>query len=188
MSAAPQPNRHSLPVNPNLYAAQQQANYNQSMASSSQMLPPPQQLDYGYVNQQLPTQQTALQQQQLQEQIDAIQRQQLANPSAPIAASDDMIIDVPLPSTSAVGLPSRPPVAAPGEDLPALEGATSRAADDAPEGEPKAKRQMKKKEVDRSLLSEEDWLNSHPVSLLFRQLLTYRVLILSDAARNRSIL
>jgi hypothetical protein len=158
--AMPQPNRstlHPIPINPNLYAQQQQQQqlaYGQSMLSAPMNVPPPQQADYGYVNQQPP-----------------VPSSSEASLSIAVQEEDDSsIIDVPLPLVMA-GLPARPPVANPGEDIPAVPSSTStitlvaRPAEDAPEGEPSAKRQMKEKKSDTTvaLYSEEDWLNGHPV-------------------------
>lgn len=65
--------------------------------------------------------------------------------------------------TPMAGLPARPPVANPGEALPAgAYGATlGRSAEDGPDGEPTAKKQRRSEGI---YYPEEDWISSHPVS------------------------
>ena len=67
--------------------------------------------------------------------------------------------------TPMAGLPARPPVANPGEALPpGAHGATlGRSAEDRPDGEPAAKKQRRAEGI---YYPEEDWISSHPVSLL----------------------
>lgn len=71
--------------------------------------------------------------------------------------------------TAMAGLPARPMVSQPGEDLPALPSGSmtagiGRPAEEDLGEEPVAKKQRVMKRGDGSYYPEQDWLNSHPVS------------------------